>query len=120
MGGTALYDRAIGLDWGSEHPHGGTGYDFGDPHGYRLAAGGTRANIIAVDRVLDVCHNTVNAWSTKWGSSGGKDDSGEICGVDVARSWKSRNKITPGAIRTRDLQIRNLLLYPTELRGRFI
>lgn len=26
-------------------------------------------------------------------------------------------KIAPGAIRTRDLQIRNLLLYPTELQA---
>ena len=120
MGGTALYDRAIGLDWGSGHPHGETGYDFGDPHEYRLAAGGTRANNCGQSGAECVPQYSQCQEHPLRGSSGGKDDSGAICCVDVARRWKSRNKITPGAIRTRDLQIRNLLLYPTELRGRFI
>ena len=41
-----------------------------------------------------------------------------VGGVRVANYRETKESGDPGAIRTRDLRIRNPLLYPAELRGR--
>ena len=68
MGGTALYDRAIGLDWAAGIPMAGL-------HMISVILTGIGLPqeelglIIAVNQALKVCRNTVNVRSTPCGAA---------------------------------------------------